>query len=92
LISTCGNTRRSRQPRTLSQKGLDQTAVWTTIAPFDGKSLPNGHKGNDRVKEKRRNLHKCLSQVCHVVREFTHEKPYKKMDIDAGKKNVLLTE
>lgn len=41
---------------TFAEEGLDKSTTRTAIAPTDGKGLPNGHKRDDGVKEKRGNL------------------------------------
>lgn len=44
---------------TFTQKGLNKTATWTSVATTDVKGFANSHEGNNRVEPKRRNL-RCV--------------------------------
>ena len=51
-----------------AQKGLNKAAAWSSVAPTDIKGFENGHKRDNCIKPKRRDLrfivsvaHNCLS-------------------------------
>ncbi len=46
---------------TFTQKCLNKAATWTPVSTTDVESFANGHKGNNRIKTERRNLHSVVS-------------------------------
>jgi len=55
---------------------LDKTTTWSSIAPTDIKGLKNGHKGNNRVEPKRRDLKSIISVEIDRKWIRTNEKTY----------------
>jgi hypothetical protein len=44
-----------------SQKGLNKSATWSSVASTDIKGFENGHEGDNRVESKWRNLRSIIS-------------------------------
>jgi hypothetical protein len=67
-----------------AQKSLNKTAAWSSVAPTDIKGLENGHKRDNCVESKRRNLRSVVSSTRNCLYGMETDKETYNTEVDNG--------